>query len=127
MRLGWIVAASIPSFLVLFWLGMFVNRHRAESIVVPPARVAPMRKISVTTLEAQLLFQELVSGAAFAQTPRQPGEAAMNYARRLEAGGHPMASVVREGAELAGRILFSRTEAEEKLEYLARLRQLCRG
>ncbi|MBU1243137.1 hypothetical protein KJ612_08040 [Myxococcota bacterium] len=127
MRLGWIIAASIPSFLVLFWLGMLFFRRRVVTIVPPPVHAAPRRKISVTTLEAQLLFQELVTGPPFAQTPRQPGEAAMNYARRLEEGGHPMASVVREAAELAGRILFSRIDAEEKIDYLVRLRRIRHG
>ncbi len=128
MALGWIIAGSIPSFLVLFWLGMRLSRRRMAVISArPPQPSAPIRKISQTTLEAQLLFQELVSGPQFAQNPRLPGEAAMNYARRLEKVGHPKAAEVREAAELAGRILFSRIQAEDKIEFLLRLRQLRHG
>ena len=128
MRLGWIVAASIPSFLAFFWLGIRLGRRRQE-VILPraPQSSSPIRKISQTTLEAQLLFQELVSGPQFAQTPRLPGEAAMNYSRRLELVNHPKAERVREAAELAGRILFSRIDPEDKMEFLIRLRQLRHG
>lgn len=127
LALGWIALGSVPSFALLFWAGLFLARRRAARSVPVRSAPAPARKISQTTLEAQLLFQELVSGPEFRASPRQPGEAALAYARRLEGAGHSRAGEVREAAELAGRILFSRVSVEEKITLLDRLRLRCRG
>jgi transglutaminase-like putative cysteine protease len=127
LALGWIAVGSLPSFALLFWAGLLLARRRAARLVPVRPAPAPARKISQTTLEAQLLFQELVSGPQFKASPRQAGEAAMAYARRLSEAGHPRARDVGEAAELAGRILFSRVSIEEKIEFLDRLRRGCRG
>ena len=123
LALGWISLGSLPAFALLFWaLVRLARRRAARAVPIAPAPT-PARKISQTTFEAQLLFQELVSGPGFKDSPRQPGEAAMAYARRLEAADHPQAGQVREAATLAGRILFARMEAEERMECLLLLRQ----
>ena len=123
LALGWISLGSLPAFALLFWGLIHLARRRAARTVPVVPVPTPARKISQTTFEAQLLFQELVSGPDFKDAPRQPGETAMAYARRLDGAGHPQAGLVREAATLAGRILFARMEAEERMDCLLRLRR----
>ncbi len=125
-HLGLIILGAIPLFLVFLWVV-----SRMPSLKNLPADNHPQkisdatRKISQTSMEAQLLFARLATGQDFASLPRFPGEAAMRYAERLQSSLHPRAAEVRNAAELAGRILFAKIDEEEKKHLLEQLRDLC--
>ncbi|MBU1239337.1 transglutaminase-like domain-containing protein [Myxococcota bacterium] len=100
--------------LIIGLLVIFIRKHNpvttsgknlSESRAPRPAR-AP----SFTTLQASMIFSEIISLPPFAAVPRSPGESAVNYALRLQSLEHPLASQVLQASQTANSLLFGTLE-----------------
>ncbi len=117
-----------PAILFTLLVVFLIRRGRGSSLREPTAAnlrgSRSARAPSFTTFQASLLFSELVSAEAFSDLPRNAGESAVNYARRLEASGHPLAQKVREASELANALLFASMDQDAREQGLKTLKNI---
>ncbi len=82
------------------------------------------KKISITTVEASVIFNQLINSNYFKDNPRNLAESAKNYGLRLVEENHPGGKKVVLASKLANEVLFSNKSKNERKKIVNKLKQI---
>ncbi|MBN2722516.1 MAG: transglutaminase domain-containing protein [Deltaproteobacteria bacterium] len=111
------------TFVTIIFLKFFSLRKRIITEKAPHHEVHE-KKISITSFEASLIFHDIASNRIFEKYPRNPGESAVNYAKRVRDAGHESAGILITASGLANDILFSDIDLASRQLLLKHLKEI---